>query len=251
MEQRRKIGDANAFGGAADVYEKARPTYPPGAAGWLVPPGATEIVDLGAGTGKFTRSLVALADGMPGAHVTAVEPDKKMLAKLVTELPSVTGLAGTAEHLPFDDGSVGVVTVAQAWHWVDESLAVPEIARVLRPGGILGLVWNLRDERADWVRELGIAMRHSEAERMLQNAIVIGSPFGPTEHFEIEWSMPTNPSALLELVASRSYYIVAEQQERDRIDAAVRDLVATHPELAGRESFDLPYRTHCFRAVRP
>jgi SAM-dependent methyltransferase len=250
MEQRRKIGEANSFGGAADVYEKARPTYPSEAAGWLVPPGATEIVDLGAGTGKFTRSLVDLAANT-GAHVTAIEPDPKMLAKLVAALPTVTGLAGTAEHLPLDDGSVDVVTVAQAWHWVDEALAVPEIARVLRPGGILGLVWNLRDERVDWVRELGIAMKHSEAERMLENEIVIGAPFGPTEHFSVEWSMPTSLDALLELVASRSYYIVAEPEERLRIDTAVRDLVTTHPELAGRETFDLPYRTHCFRAARP
>ncbi len=251
MEQRRRIGDANSFGGAADVYEKARPTYPAEAGGWLVPSWATDIVDLGAGTGKFTRSLVALTEGIPGAHVTAVEPDPKMLAKLVAALPSVTGLAGSAEHLPLEDRSVDVVTVAQAWHWVDEARALPEIARVLRPRGILGLVWNLRDERVDWVRKLGIAMKHSEAERFLEHDIVIGEPFGPTEHFSVDWSMPTSLDALLELVASRSYYITAETAERQRIDAAVRDLVATHPQLAGRETFDLPYRTHCFRAARP
>lgn len=251
MEERKKIGDARSFGSAAEIYERARPTYPREAAAWLVPPDASEIVDLGAGTGKFTRSLLEVIREFPGARVSAVEPDPKMLAKLVAAIRGVPGLSGSAEHLPLDEGSVDVITVAQAWHWVDEARALPEIARVLRPGGILGLVWNIRDERVDWVRELGLAMMPSEAERFLENDIVIGAPFGPTESFTVEWSATTSLDGLLELVASRSYFITAEPREQRRLTAAVRDLVATHPDLAGRDTIDLPYRTRCFRAARP
>lgn len=246
MEHERKIGDGNAFGGAVDIYERARPTYPAEAAAWLVPPGARVVVDLGAGTGKFTRSLVKR-----GFEVTAVEPDPKMLATLTAALPSVTGLVGSAEQLPFADATVDAVTVAQAWHWVDESVALPEVARVLKPGATLGLIWNLRDERVDWVRQLGIVMRHSEAERFRRDEFVIGAPFGPTESFSVSWSMPSSAEALVELAASRSYIITAEPAERQRILDAVRKLAETHPDLVGRESFSLPYRTHCFRATRP
>ncbi|WP_234698345.1 class I SAM-dependent methyltransferase [Lacisediminihabitans changchengi] len=154
MQRERKIGDGDSFGIAADVYERARPTYPLEAARWLVPEGARTVLDLGAGTGKFTRSLVDL-----GLDVIAVEPDERMRATLASSLPGVTALAGTAEHLPVADASVDAITVAQAWHWVDPALAVPETARALRPGGTLGLVWNLRDERVDWVRELGLEPR--------------------------------------------------------------------------------------------
>lgn len=239
----RKIGDPDVFGQAADVYEKSRPTYPPEAAAWFVPPTATTVLDLAAGTGKFTRSLVEL-----GVEVIAVEPDAKMLEKLSENLPSVRVVEGRAERMPLPDASVDVVTVAQAWHWVDPEKALPEIARVLRPGGTLGLVWNLRDERVDWVRQLSEAMGSSEAERYTRGNVEIGEPFGPTEYFEVDWSAPSSPEALVELVASRSYMIVASEAERERVFADVRELAATHPSLAGRDTFELPYRTRCFKA---
>ena len=243
MERERKIGDGDSFGRAADVYERARPTYPLEAARWLVPDGATTVLDLGAGTGKFTRSLVEL-----GLDVIAVEPDERMRATLASALPGVTALAGTAEHLPVADASVDGITVAQAWHWVDPDLAVPEAARALRPGGTLGLIWNLRDERVDWVRELGTAMHRSEAERFTQGAIAIADPFGETEYFEVEWSRETDLDGVLELVASRSYFITADDAGKKEITDAVRTLIAEHPDLRGRPTFTLPYVTRCFRA---
>ncbi len=243
MSMRDRIGKPDVFGQAADVYERSRPTYPPEAAAWLVPPFATTVVDLAAGTGKFTRSLVEL-----GLDVIAVEPDAVMLATLADNLPGVRVVEGSAEHMPLPDDSADVVTVAQAWHWVDAPLAEREIARVLRPGGSLGLVWNLRDDRVDWVRQLGEVMGGSEAEHYTRGSVVIGEPFGETEYFEVDWSMQTSADALVELVASRSYIIAAEAEEREKIFAGVRDLVATHPALAGRETFELPYRTRCFKA---
>ncbi|MES2170735.1 MAG: methyltransferase domain-containing protein [Actinomycetota bacterium] len=239
----QRIGKPDVFGQAADVYERSRPTYPPEAAAWLVPASARTVVDLGAGTGKFTRSLVEL-----GLDVIAVEPDPVMLTTLAAALPRVRTVGGSAERMPLPDGSVDAVTVAQAWHWVDPPKAVPEIARVLRPGGTLGLVWNLRDDRVDWVRRLGEVMGSSEAELYQRGEIVIGPPFGETEYFEVAWTAQTNADELVDLVASRSYIIAATEQERQRVFDGVRELVATEPTLAGRESFELPYRTRCFRA---
>ena len=239
----QKIGKPDVFGQAADVYERSRPTYPPEAAAWLVPASARTVVDLGAGTGKFTRSLVEL-----GLDVIAVEPDPVMLETLAGALPGVGAVEGSAERMPLPDASADVVTVAQAWHWVDPPAALPEIARVLRPGGTLGLVWNLRDIRVDWVRRLGEVMGGSEAEEFTKGDIVIGEPFGETEYFEVDWSMPTSADALVDLVASRSYIIAGTEGERQRVCAGVRELVATDPALAGRDSFELPYRTRCFRA---
>jgi SAM-dependent methyltransferase len=150
--------------------------------------------------------------------------------------------------MPLPDASADAVTVAQAWHWVDPPKALPEIARVLRPGGTLGLVWNLRDIRVDWVRRLGQVMGGSEAEEYTKGDITIGGPFGETEYFEVDWSMPSSADALVDLVASRSYIIESSERDRQRIFAEVRHLVDTDPALAGRDSFELPYRTRCFRA---
>lgn len=246
MDESTKARHARSFGAAAEVYDRARPAYPRDAVDWFIPEGARSVVDLGAGTGKFTRSLLGR-----GLAVSAVEPDVGMLGVLAKALPEVTGLEGTAERIPLDDASVDLVTVAQAWHWVDESLALPEVARVLRPGGRLGLIWNLRDDRVDWVARFDEIIGSSPAEDRLKQQVVIGAPFGETERFVGEWSMEVDVDALVELVASRSYIITAADERRAQVFAEVRELVATHPELAGRDRFELPYRTFAFRAHTP
>ena len=141
---------AGSFDSAAGLYERGRPPYPPAALDWLLPPGARRVLDLGAGTGKLTRQLVAR-----GLDVVAVEPLDGMRAELARAVPGARVLAGSAERIPLADGAVDAVLAAQAWHWVDPARAVPEVARVLAPGGTLGLVWNERDERESWVAELG------------------------------------------------------------------------------------------------
>jgi SAM-dependent methyltransferase len=246
MDAERFSARASSFGRAVDEYERARPNYPPDAVGWLVPEGVRTVLDLGAGTGKFTRSLVAR-----GLEVIALEPDDVMRAALSGALPSVRAVKGTAEAIPLPVASVDVVTAAQSWHWVDEERALPEVARVLKPGGALALVWNVRDESVPWVERLSEIIGDSDAERAIQQGITIGAPFGPTERFEVAWSATTNLDDLLTLVASRSYIITADEVRRAEVFDGVRELVATDPAIAGRDEFELPYRTFCFRAARP
>src|SRR3982750_809573 len=142
--------EAESFGDVAAVYERGRPPYPSEALDWLLPGGRPRVVDLGAGTGKLTRQI--RDRGLP---VTAVEPSDGMRSELQRVLPDVPAIAGSAEDMPLPSGSADVVMCAQAWHWVDPARAIPEVARVLSPGGRIGLIWNLRDETSDWVRELG------------------------------------------------------------------------------------------------
>ena len=235
-------GQASSFGLAAPAYERGRPGYPEAAIDWLLPSGARDVVDLGAGTGKLTRQL---ADR--GLDVVAVEPADGMRAELARVLPGVPVLAGSAEHLPLPDDSADAVLVAQAWHWVDQDLAVPEVARVLRPGGWLGLLWNDRDERVAWVAALGHILR-SLGENPTMKQVEMGATFGPCEQLTVPWRHRTSPDGLRDLVASRSYVITAAPAHRSRVLHEVDLLLADHPDLAGRSEFDLPYLTTCLRA---
>jgi len=233
---------ANSFGPAADIYERGRPGYPATALDWLLPTGSPRVIDLGAGTGKLTRQIHAL--GLP---VTAVDPSAGMLDQLRRAVPGVPAVVGSAERIPLPAASADVVLVAQAWHWVDPERAAPEIARVLAPGGRLGLVWNLRDESAPWVRRLGEIIGNTESER----STVVGPPFGDVEIAHFRWTSVIGPERLLDLVASRSAVILMPADERAAVLAEVRRLVATHPDLVGRTEFPLPYVTECARAQLP
>ncbi|GLY95200.1 class I SAM-dependent methyltransferase [Actinoplanes sp. NBRC 103695] len=235
-----RAAHANSFGPAARTYERGRPGYPAEALDWLLPAGRPRVLDLGAGTGKLTRSLLDR-----DLNVTAVEPSPGMLEELRRVLPSVPSHQGSAERIPLPDASVDVVLVAQAWHWVDVAAATPEIARVLSPGGRLGILWNIRDETTEWVRRLGTVIGSAEEGR----DPTVGPPFGPVETASFPWTDRVSPEALLDLVASRSRVILLPPDERAALLAQVRQLVATHPALVGRTGFDLPYVTDCARTA--
>jgi SAM-dependent methyltransferase len=242
----RRKAQAASFGAAAATYERARPSYPDRAVDWLVPPGARRVLDLGAGTGKLTRVLAGR-----GLEVVAVEPSAGMRGQLARVLPGVTAVGGMAERIPLADHCVQAVLVAQAWHWVDPARAVPEVARVLTPGGRLGLLWNIRDERSDWVAELTRIIHTPEYVDNGSLAPQVGPPFGPVERFDVEWSRPAAPAEIVDLVASRSYIITMPPDQRAAVLARVRRLLGTHPGLAGAAEIPLPYVTRCARAQLP
>ena len=234
------------FGAAADAYVAGRPDYPAAIVEWLIG-SARDVADVGAGTGKLTAALIGA-----GRDVVAVEPDAGMLAALAREVPAARGLQGTGEALPLPDASVDAVVYGQAWHWVDVPAASAEAARVLRSGGSIGLVWNVRDTTVDWVERLGEVIRGSAAERMIEtDAVAVSAPFGPLERRDVRWTRPMTADQLVAMAASRSYVIALPPEERDDVLAGVRTLLAAHPDTAGRDVVDLPYLTSAFRARRP
>jgi SAM-dependent methyltransferase len=247
-----KEAHASSFGVAAATYERGRPPYPPEALDWLLRPGARRVLDLGAGTGKLTRQLVAR-----GLDVVAVEPLEGMRRELSQVLPDTPVLDGTAEHLPLPDGSVDAVLAAQAWHWVDPERAAPEVARVLAPGGTLGLIWNERDDRESWVTGLNRIVDES-GSKMAADAMRadndhdhprVGPPFGPLELHQVRWAHQTSLPEVLDMIASRSYVILLPPDQRETLLASVRRLLETHPALAGQPGIALPYVTWCWKTV--
>ncbi|MFY1599561.1 class I SAM-dependent methyltransferase [Micromonospora sp. WMMD737] len=237
-----------SFGAEAAAYERGRPSYPPEAIDWLLPddgPGRgapLDVLDLGAGTGKLTTRLVER-----GLTVVAVDPIPEMLELLSGALPDTPALLGTAEDIPLPDDSVDAVLVAQAWHWFDPDRALREVARVLRPGGRLGLVWNNRDERLGWVKDLGRIIGH-EVDPFSQT-VDLPAPFAEIARHQVEWTSYLTPQALIDLVASRSYCITSPENVRARTLDEVRGLLASHPALSSSNGLALPYVTVCIRAT--
>lgn len=240
---------SRSFGAAAGVYESGRPEYPREAVEWLLAPVRSEeralrVADVGAGTGKLTRTLVEA-----GAEVVALDPDPHMLATLRGNVHAVPTFVGTGERMPLPDASLDAVTFGQAWHWVDPVPASREVARVLRSGGVLGLIWNVRDERVDWVERLTAIMHGSAAEAMIaEGGPEARHPFPPFARRTWEWKRPITRAAFLDMVASRSYIITAEPDERERI---LREVGELYDEVGGGGGVALPYRTEAFRGIRP
>ena len=240
---------ATSFGAEAQSYEAGRPEYPFEAVDWMletVPAGSRRVADVGAGTGKLTRALLAAT----GVEVVAVDPDPQMLEALRRAVPGVPTFVGTAESLPLPDASVDAVVLGQAWHWVEPVAGSAEIGRVVRDGGVLGLIWNLRDERVDWVRRLTAIMHGSHAETMLAAGDpVVAEPFTGLEQERWEWARPVTRDVMHRMAASRSYVITADDAEKARIR---RDMDALFDELDlhGDDTVDLPYVTRAFRARR-
>ncbi|PZE73911.1 class I SAM-dependent methyltransferase [Curtobacterium sp. MCBD17_019] len=236
--------NALSFGAVADVYERGRPGYPAEAIAWVLPPGASRVVDLGAGTGKATRVLTTLA-----AEVLAVEPDPGMRTALARVLPDVPVLEGTGEAIPLEDDWADAVVVAQAWHWMDPVAASREIGRVLRPDGTLGLVWNLRDETVPWVARMS-ALMHQPGERVMGvEHPAFAPPFARHERHEVRWVHEQSREEFLAMVASRSYVSTLEAAERQALLGRIEDLLDGDPALSG-DVIAVPYVTYAHRASR-
>ncbi len=239
---------AQGYARAPEPYELGRPTYPPEAVTRLrreleLKPGRT-VLDLAAGTGKLTALLVT-----SGATVIAVEPVDEMRAALERKLPGVAAHAGTAEAIPLDDGSVDAVAVGQAFHWFRGDEALAEIHRVLRPGGRLGLVWNLRDETVPWVAELTRIMEphRGDAPRAAsgawREAFERTALFEPLEAATFHHVHELTAEGVVARVASVSFIAALPESRRAQVLADVRELVDA-------STVELPYRTEVYWTTR-
>jgi SAM-dependent methyltransferase len=244
-----------SFGAVAGEYDRLRSGPPPEALDWLLPAGANDALEIGAGTGLLTRLLAERVN-----HVLAIEPDERMRAVLSASAPGVDVQAGQAEELPAASSTFDVVIAASAWHWVDEERAVPEVARVLRPGGRLALVWNGPDRSVDWMRSLwagGIVFSPEEKDdldqrrrsRHVVNMEAAGpSPFHPPETSLFRWTKPMTREDLVALSATYSAIITMDDAEREHHLDAMRRFLDAQPFLAGRDIIDVPMRAYCWRA---
>jgi len=248
-DQARTARRALSFGPAAERYDRLRPSYPADALRWAIGDPPARVLDLGAGTGLLSRALAAL-----GHEVVPVEPDPAMRAQLTAASPGLTPLAGSAEQVPLPDASVDAAVAGQAYHWFDRAVAHPEIARVLRPGGRFAAIWNRRDESVPWVAELSTVTDDDTAGRGIREPSPavdsFGPRFGPVEQASFHHTTSHTPDTLAGLIATRSYYLTAGADRQRELERRVHDLCTSHPDLAGRASFPLPYQTLVYRAVR-
>ncbi|MDX8143734.1 class I SAM-dependent methyltransferase [Lentzea sp. BCCO 10_0061] len=241
---------ADSFGAQAEAYAEHRPDYPVAAIRWALEPlGTTEhldVLDLAAGTGKLTSGLVA-----EGHRVTAVEPNEQMLSELVRRVHGVRALPGHAEHIPVPDQTLDAVFVGTAFHWFDQEKAMPEIARVLRPGGVLAALWIDTVPDVEWMAELENVSRSSVEDRREDPTGTITHPsFGPPEHATFPHVLRReSPEALVATTNTYSRMLVIDDEERAAINEKMLAFLRERPETSNGP-FDVPLRSEVYRMVR-
>ncbi|MFL6021991.1 MAG: class I SAM-dependent methyltransferase [Marmoricola sp.] len=233
---------ARSFATVAEAYDRARPGYPAEAAEWLIGSGHQRVLELGAGTGLLTEALVAA-----GHDVLATDPLPEMLALLRRRVPGVPVAVGTAESIPAPSRSVDVVVCAESFHWFDHQRALAEVARVLRPGGVLALVWNFRDESIPWVRKLGRVITAEADPPDLVDPLRTSETFGFVESREFSFWQNLGRPQLLDLVRSRSY--IASMGDAERTDVLDRVGALYDDYGRGPDGMQLRYLTRCYRSA--
>jgi SAM-dependent methyltransferase len=259
---------ARGFGAEASAYERARPSYPPDAISWLTEnlrlgPGS-QIVDLAAGTGKLTRLLTGI-----GANLIAVEPVASMRAKLREQLPAVPVLAGVAEALPLADQSIDAVMVAQAFHWFDARRAMAEIARVVRPGGHVALIWNARDRSIEWVDQVWSVMDRVERNAPWRDERAGNGPStetqrrnehnlaGPSDASWSRWTEGTffhvqhsTHDDVIDRMRSVSHIAALPPPSQRGVLNEIRTILTEHPQTRQKTTVGIPYRVDAMYAER-
>lgn len=239
------------FGAHADAYERARPAWPQEAARWLVPGGGELVIELGAGTGKLTRAVAAL-----GVRVVAVEPDPRMLA--VLHGLGLEGVEGSAEAIPFGDGVADAVVAGSSLHWFDLELALPEIRRVLRPGGRLGFGWNHRDDRHPAIARMGEAVYAAQqrtpgprwrSREWLAELTATGL-FRDVERALFEHVHELPREALRDHLMSYSGVAALREEERRWVLAEVAGLLDSDESVSSDGRLLLPFVVTAYRATR-
>jgi len=239
------------FGAHAEAYERARPAWPEDAVRWLVPEGAQLVVELGAGTGKLTRAVAAL-----GVRVVAVEPDPRMFA--VLRRLGLEGVEGSAEAIPLGGGVADAVVAGSSLHWFELELALPEIHRVLRPGGRFGFGWNHRDDRHPAIARMGEAVYAAQARRPGPRwrsrdwpaELTANGLFRDVEQALFEHVHELPREALRDHLLSYSGVAALPEDERRRVLSQVAGLLDSDESVSGDGTLRLPFVVTAYRATR-
>jgi len=236
---------AQSFGSVAADYAALRPSYPPDALAFVLGERPRRVLDLGAGTGLLTDVARAA-----GHTVVAVDPSPEMLAELSARLPDVETHVGSAESLPVPDAGVDAVVAGQAAHWFDPEPTATELRRVLRPGGVVGLIWNFRDGRVPWVAALEDLVTEESPDRADdQRAVDDLARHLPAvvDWFESSLVQTVTPEQLVAGIGTRSYAALMDGDRRTAFLGRVRALLDTHSDTRGRNLLELPHRTVAYR----
>jgi ubiquinone/menaquinone biosynthesis C-methylase UbiE len=230
-----------SFGPVADAYDRARPSYPADAVDWMTGSGRSVVLELGAGTGKLTEVL-----HRAGHDVLATDPLADMLTVLAARVP-VHHVVATAEQIPVRSRSVDVVVCGQSFHWFDHDRAMPEIARVLRPGGIVALAWNTYDEGIPWVKRLKRLLSPDASSEKDAMPLMETPYFGFVDSKQFRIWQPHTAKTLADLARSVSHVATMSESARNDVLAKVDSLYAEYGR--GHDGMQVPYITRCYRAV--
>jgi SAM-dependent methyltransferase len=257
---------SGSFGEVASTYERFRPGPPPAAIAWMLPDSATTVVDLGAGTGAMTRDLVGKVD-----RVFAIEPDDRMREILASKLPEVTALSGTGESIPLATSSVDAVLAATSWHWMEADRALQETARVLVPGGTLGVVWAGPDPDGPFISQAQAALSGMSAgdaesatssngdldlgrvvmdtENRIETVLQIpeDSLFAQPERQVLTWEVALTADELMGLLGTFSWIITMAEDRRAHVFSEARRLLRDSLGISGDVTVDVQYRSEAWR----
>lgn len=250
----------------ASTYERFRPGPPPAAIAWMLPDSANIVVDLGAGTGAMTKDLLGKVD-----RVIAIEPDDRMREILASNLPEVTALRGTGESMPLDTSSVDVVLASSSWHWMDPDRALQETARVLVPGGTLGVVWAGPDPDGPFVsqaqamltemssgqkgptassdREPDLGREVMDTENRVETVVRIpdDSLFTQPEQTSLTWDVPLTADELIGLLGTFSWIITMPDDRRAHVISEARRVLREGLGISGDVTVNIQYRSEVWR----
>lgn len=242
---------AKGFHTEAEAYEKGRPEYSREIISFLQKElflgSDKKLVDLAAGTGKFTRLIAAT-----GVDLVAIEPVEGMRTQFRKKLPSIPVVEGSAENIPLPAASVDVVTVAQAFHWFSNEKALQEIHRVLKPQGHLVLIWNQRDEQVDWIRQMSEIINAKAGTTpqyrsgLWKKAFETTSYFSPLKKTLFRYTQTATIETLVDRAASTSFIGAMGSQEKETVLQALREMALNHPLLRGKDSFEFPHTTDVY-----
>jgi SAM-dependent methyltransferase len=261
ISPQERAARSGSFGSAAGLYDRYRPGPSAEAVGWILGGRPGTVVDLGAGTGALSRVLVDRAD-----RVIAVEPDERMRAVFADVVPGVEVVAGQAESIPLGDASVDAVVASSSWHWVDPPAALAEVARVLRPGGVLGAVWTGADPSGPLMVEAVAALagpsggepsafsralaRNAPRRADLTLSVADGQPFDQPEQRLFTWSVPMDLDDIVGLIGTFSWMLTMSDDERVPLLDDARAVIGRVLGIEGDRTVDIGFGADAYRTHR-